>query len=44
MLLQSDEARAEVLMKSARQDVTKKWELIKQMAAMDYSSSQKKTE
>ena len=27
MLLQSDEARAEELMKSAREDVTKRWEL-----------------
>ena len=36
MLLQSDEARAEALMKQARQDVKGRWELYKQMAAMHY--------
>ncbi|MHC1782725.1 MAG: pyruvate:ferredoxin (flavodoxin) oxidoreductase [Anaerolineaceae bacterium] len=38
MLLQSDEARAEMLMKSARQDVTKRWELYQQMAAIEYKA------
>ncbi|MCE1252122.1 MAG: pyruvate:ferredoxin (flavodoxin) oxidoreductase [Anaerolineae bacterium] len=38
MLLQSDESRAEALMKNARQDVLKRWEMYKQMAAMDYSA------
>jgi len=42
MLLQSDEARAEMLMKSARQDVTKRWELYKQMAAIQYNFAEKK--
>jgi pyruvate-ferredoxin/flavodoxin oxidoreductase len=42
MLLQSDEARAEMLMKSAREDVTKRWELYKQMAAIQYNFSGKK--
>ncbi len=36
MLLQSDEARAEELMKSATQDALKRWELYKQMAAIQY--------
>jgi pyruvate-ferredoxin/flavodoxin oxidoreductase len=38
MLLQSDEARAEALMKEARSDVTKRWELYKQMAALQYKA------
>jgi pyruvate-ferredoxin/flavodoxin oxidoreductase len=38
MLMQSDEARAEMLMKSARQDVTKRWELYQQMAAIEYKA------
>jgi pyruvate-ferredoxin/flavodoxin oxidoreductase len=42
MLLQSDEARAEMLMKSARQDVVKRWELYKQMAAIQYNFAEKK--
>jgi pyruvate-ferredoxin/flavodoxin oxidoreductase len=37
MLLQSDETRAEQLMKSARQDVKQRWELYKQMAAIQYA-------
>jgi pyruvate-ferredoxin/flavodoxin oxidoreductase len=36
MLLQSDETRAEMLMKSAKQDVAQRWELLKQMAAIQY--------
>lgn len=39
MLVQSDEARAEKLMSEARGDVKKRWELYKQMAQIDYSSS-----
>jgi len=38
MLLQSDEARAEALMKSAKQDVATRWELYKQMAAIQYAA------
>jgi pyruvate-ferredoxin/flavodoxin oxidoreductase len=39
MLMQSDEARAEMLMKSAKEDVAKRWELYKQMAAIQYTAS-----
>ena len=38
MLVQSDEARAEMLMKNAREDVSKRWELYKQMAAIQYKA------
>jgi len=38
MLLQSDEARAETLMKSAKLDVAMRWELYKQMAAIQYAA------
>ncbi|MDR3576574.1 MAG: pyruvate:ferredoxin (flavodoxin) oxidoreductase [Anaerolineaceae bacterium] len=38
MLMQSDEARAEFLMKEARQDVDKRWELYRQMAAIQYKA------
>lgn len=38
MLLQSDEIRAEELMKSAQEDVTKRWDLYRQMAAMEYKA------
>jgi pyruvate-ferredoxin/flavodoxin oxidoreductase len=46
MLLQSDEARAEMLMKQARGDVQKRWELYRQMAEIEYKASeeQKKSE
>ncbi len=37
MLLQSDEARAEVLMNEAGEFAKRKWELYKQMAAMAYT-------
>jgi pyruvate-ferredoxin/flavodoxin oxidoreductase len=37
MLLQSDEQRAEMLMKSAKQDVERRWDLYRQMAAMHYN-------
>ncbi|HVN55620.1 MAG TPA: pyruvate:ferredoxin (flavodoxin) oxidoreductase [Anaerolineaceae bacterium] len=36
MLAQSDEARAELLMREAKEDVRKRWDLYKQMAAMHY--------
>ncbi len=36
MLLQSDETRAEELMKAAKEDVISRWELYKQMAAISY--------
>ena len=38
MLMQSDEARAELLMNNAREDVRKRWDLYKQMAAIHYNS------
>ncbi len=38
MLLQSDETRAEMLMKSAKQDVMQRWELFKQMATIQYAA------
>ncbi len=38
MLVQADEARAEMLMKFAREDVRKRWELYKQMAAIQYGN------
>ena len=38
MLLQSNEERAEELMKKAKQDVQSRWELYTQMAAIRYSS------
>jgi len=37
MLLQSDEKRAEMLMKAAKQDVERRWDLYQQMAAMVYN-------
>jgi len=37
MLLQSDEERAEMLMKAAQADAERRWSLYEQMAAMDYS-------
>ena len=37
MLLQSDEARAEMLLKSAQQDVKSRWNYYRQMAAMHYN-------
>ena len=37
MLLQSDEARAEALMKLASADAEKRWNMYKQMADMDYT-------
>jgi pyruvate-ferredoxin/flavodoxin oxidoreductase len=45
MLLQSDEARAEALMKQARSDVDKRWNLYRQMAEIEYKAGEtKKTE
>ncbi|HNT24391.1 MAG TPA: pyruvate:ferredoxin (flavodoxin) oxidoreductase [Anaerolineales bacterium] len=40
MLLQSDEARAEMLLKQAQDDVKSRWEYYKQMAAMHYGGSE----
>ncbi|NPV56760.1 MAG: pyruvate:ferredoxin (flavodoxin) oxidoreductase [Anaerolineae bacterium] len=40
MLLQSNEQRAEALMKSARSDAKKRWELYRQMADIHYQSNQ----
>jgi pyruvate-ferredoxin/flavodoxin oxidoreductase len=39
MLVQSDEQRAEMLLKEAQQDVKSRWELYKQMAAMHYGNN-----
>ncbi len=44
MLLQSDEARAEALMRSAREDVQKRWNLYKQMAAIHYGNASEEVE
>jgi hypothetical protein len=41
MLLQSDEARAEMLMREAKSDVTKRWSLYQQMAAIQYKAEDK---
>ena len=38
MLVQSDETRAELLMKEARDDVDKRWDLYRQMAAIQYKA------
>jgi pyruvate-ferredoxin/flavodoxin oxidoreductase len=42
MLLQSDEKRAEMLMKQAENDVASRWELYQQMAAMNYGGKNDK--
>lgn len=44
MLVQSDEGRAEVLLKQAQNDVDKKWQFYSQMAAMNFNSAEEKTE
>jgi len=41
MLLQSDEARAELLMKEAKQDVVKRWEKYRQLAAVQSGPDEK---
>jgi len=41
MLLQSDETRAEALMKLAQKDVLSRWQLYEQMAAMHYNGNGK---
>lgn len=38
MLVQADEARAETLLKQAQEDVKRRWEYYKQMAAMHYGN------
>jgi len=38
MLLQADEARAELLMKQATDDAAKRWDLYKSMAAIEYKA------
>jgi len=40
MLLQSDEGRAEALMKQARSDVDKRWNLYRQMAEIEYKAGE----
>jgi pyruvate-ferredoxin/flavodoxin oxidoreductase len=42
MLVQADENRAEMLMKSAREDVRKRWDLYKQMASIQYKAEDEK--
>jgi pyruvate-ferredoxin/flavodoxin oxidoreductase len=42
MLVQADENRAEMLMKSAREDVRKRWDLYKQMASIQYKAEEEK--
>jgi len=44
MLLQSDETRAEALMRQARNDVKRRWELYRQMAQIEYNTSEQKKE
>jgi len=44
MLVQSDEARAEMLMNEAGELAQRKWELYKQMAAMAYTKPEDKQE
>ena len=39
MLVQSDEARAELLMREADENVKTRWELYKQMAAMNFTAN-----
>lgn len=39
MLLQSDETRAELLMKAAQEDVLTRWKLYKQMASLKYNEN-----
>ena len=41
MLVKSDEARAEFLIKEARQDVAKRLELYRQMASIEYNAGKK---
>jgi pyruvate-ferredoxin/flavodoxin oxidoreductase len=41
MLLQSDEKRAEELMKEAKQDALQRWKFYRQMAAISYSPEEK---
>jgi pyruvate-ferredoxin/flavodoxin oxidoreductase len=41
MLLQSDEFRAEALMREAKVDVQKRWEMYKQMASVNYEANKK---
>ena len=43
MLLQSDEARAEMLMKLASSDAEKRWNLYKQMADIEYAAKNKES-
>jgi pyruvate-ferredoxin/flavodoxin oxidoreductase len=38
MLIQADEARAQLLMEQAREDVTKRWNLYRQMAEIQYKT------
>jgi pyruvate-ferredoxin/flavodoxin oxidoreductase len=42
MLVQADEARAEALMRQAKSDVAKRWDLYRQMADIEYKASEQK--
>jgi len=42
MLMQSDEGRAEQLLRSAQEDVRKRWDLYRQMAAIQYQAPEEK--
>jgi pyruvate-ferredoxin/flavodoxin oxidoreductase len=42
MLVQADEARAELLMTQARDDVKKRWDLYRNMAAIQYNKDDEK--
>jgi pyruvate-ferredoxin/flavodoxin oxidoreductase len=44
MLVQSDESRAELLLKEAQEDVRSRWSLYQQMAAMHYGNGGQKSE
>lgn len=44
MLLNANEARAEILMKKAQKDAVKRWSLYKQMAEMQYDSSKEESQ
>lgn len=44
MLVQSDEGRAEMLLKQAQVDVDKKWQFYSQMAAMNFTAKEEKSE
>ena len=44
MLVQTDEPRAEMLLRKAQQDANKRWQLYQQMAEIDYTAKEDKQE